>query len=364
MSQLLQKIEFSAIAGWDTGQHASALICFLQSAARMAAKPYSTKSLGVDALALAAIGSKALERFTNTSGISDLTARAFFEEHFQPRKICADGFVTGYFEPELAASTEQSDEFCYPLYRRPDDLVDIDDHNRPADMDAYFMFAREENGNLSPYYNRHEINSGVLDGRGLEIFWLKDRVDCFFLHIQGSARLLFQNSTIKRVSYAAKTGHPFTAIGKYLVTIGAIVLEDVTMGSIDQWLRDNPGRMMEVMEQNQSYIFFQETDQPDPDLGPIAAAGVALTAGSSLAIDHKLHTFGTPIFVSSDKPMPGEKQPISRLMIAQDTGSAIVGPGRGDIFVGSGKGAGEIAGAIKFNAKFIALLPRNQAAPQ
>ena len=368
MSQFLQKIEFSAIAGWDNDQHAAALGCFLQSAKRMATKPYSTKSLGIDAPALAAIGGKALEQFANGSGVSNQNACAFFEEYFQPCKICADGFVTGYFEPELAASTERSDEYRYPLYRRPDDLVDIDDHNRPADMDPYFMFARKEGDKLLPYHDRHAINQGVLDERGLEIFWLKDPVDCFFLHIQGSARLVLQNGTIQRISYAAKSGHPFTAIGKHLVTIGEIVLEDVTMSSIEKWLRDNPGRMMEVMEQNQSYIFFQETDQPDSlsdlGLGPIAAAGVALTAGSSLAIDHKLHTFGTPIFVSSSHPIPGDAHPISRLMIAQDTGSAIVGPARGDIFIGSGMSAGEIAGSIKFAAEFIVLLPRNQVVPQ
>ena len=364
MSQLLQKIDFAAIAGWNDGAHAGALTCFLQSAKRMAEKPYSTKSIGVDADALASIGKKALEQFADVPDISDLSARAFFEEYFQPYKICTDGFVTGYFEPELSASTKRDDEYRYPLYRRPDDLVDIDDHNRPADMDPYFMFAREEAGNLIPYYDRHAINQGVLDGRGLEMFWLKDPVECFFLHIQGSARLSLPDGTIRRVSYAAKSGHPFTAIGKTLVTIGEIALEDVTMGSIEQWLRENPGRMMEVMEQNQSYIFFQETHQPDPDLGPVAAAGVALTPGSSLAIDHKLHTFGTPIFISSDQAMPGDMQPIARLMIAQDTGSAIVGPARGDIFVGSGMAAGEIAGSVKFGAEFIALLPRNQAVPQ
>lgn len=364
MPQLLQKIDFAAIAGWNMGAHASALTCFLQSAKRMAEKPYSTKSIGLDAEALATIGKRALEQFAETPDISDLAARAFFEENFQPYRIDADGFITGYFEPELSASTTRDDEYRYPLYRRPDDLIDINDHNRPAAMDPYFMFARENGGSLIPYYDRHEINSGALDGRGLEMFWLKDPVDCFFLHIQGSARLSLPDGTVKRVSYTAKTGHPFTAIGKTLVTIGEIALKDVTMGSIEQWLRENPGRMMEVMEQNQSYIFFQETHQPDPGLGPIAAAGVALTPGSSLAIDHKLHTFGTPIFVSSDQAMPGEKLPISRLMIAQDTGSAIVGPARGDIYVGSGIDAGQIAGSVKFGTEFIALLPRDQVVPQ
>ncbi|MFK5978441.1 MAG: MltA domain-containing protein [Rhizobiaceae bacterium] len=364
MPQLLQKIEFSSISGWDRGAHANALSCFLRSAARMMTKPYSSKSLGVDASALAAIGSKALETFADVSEVSNLSARAFFEEHFQPCKIHSNGFVTGYFEPELVASIEQNDEYCYPLYRRPDDLVDVNDDNRPSNMDPYFMFAREEAGNLTEYYNRLEINHGALDGRQLEIFWLKNPVDCFFLHIQGSARLVLTDGTIKRVSYAAKSGHRYTAIGKYLVTIGALALEDVTMASIEQWLKENSGRMEKVMEQNQSYIFFQETDQPNPELGPIAAAGVALTSGCSLAIDHKMHTFGTPIFVSSDQAMPGETLPISKLMIAQDTGSAIVGCARGDIFVGCGMNAGRIAGAIKFKAEFIALLPRDQMVPQ
>ena len=357
-------MDFSTIRGWNDGQQADALGCFLKTAERAVEKPHSTKSLGADGQALADIGQKALEQFGNRSDISDLAARSFFEENFQPFEIRDQGFITGYFEPELLASRTRSDEYSVPIYRRPPDLADINDDTRPNEMDPYFMFAREEQGNFSSYHNRREINQGALDGRGLEIFWLKDPVDCYFMHIQGSARLILTNGTTQRVSYAAKSGHPYSAIGKYLVSINAMKLEDVTMATLKQWLRDNPTQMFAAMEENQSYIFFQETILDDPDLGPVAAGGVPLTSGCSLAIDHKMHTFGTPIFVNSQDSLPGEENPFSRLMIAQDTGSAIVGSARGDVFIGSGDRAGEIAGAIKFGAEFIALFPRNQSVVQ
>jgi len=229
-------------------------------------------------------------------------------------------------------------------------------------MDASFMFACKTPGGLQPYLDRQAINQGALENWGLELFWLDDPVEVFFLHIQGSARLKLDDGTMARVSYAAKTGHPYTAIGKTLIDNGALDRGGVSMDSIKTWLANNPEKMGEVMETNASYIFFQEVSHPDPEAGPVAAAGVPLTPGRSLAVDHRIHTFGTPVFVKTKMPRSRDTRPHCRLMIAQDTGSAIVGPARGDIFVGSGENAGKIAGAIADNACFTLLVPRSKTA--
>ena len=174
--------------------------------------------------------------------------------------------------------------------------------------------------------------------------WIESPVDGFFVHIQGSARLQMPDGEIWRISYAGKSGHPFTPIGAWLVANGHLTREDVTMDTIRDFLLADEKRARELMNRNRSFIFFQRTTQENPDLGPVAAAGVALTPGRSLAIDHRLHTFGTPIFVATHEPLPQQSAPFRRLMLAQDTGSAIIGPARGDLFIGSGREAGSVAG--------------------
>lgn len=356
------ELRFADLPGWGADDHEVALACFRISARRMAARPYTTKAIGTDAAALASVGEAALSRSFSGSG-----AREFFERSFRPFRVdpaSGSGFVTGYFEPELAASPVRTARFSYPLYSRPPDLVDIDDNTRPAGMDPSFMFARRTPAGYEEYTDRAGIESGALAGRDLELAWIESPVDGFFVHIQGSARLLMPDGEVWRISYAGKSGHPFTPIGAWLVANGQLTREQVTMDSIRQWLLADPLRARELMNRNRSFIFFQRTAQENPDLGPVAAAGVALTPGRSLAIDHRLHTFASPIFVSTRDPLPQQKLPFRRLMIAQDTGSAIIGPARGDIFIGSGREAGSVAGAIKHPADFVVLVPREQEFPR
>jgi membrane-bound lytic murein transglycosylase A len=353
----LEPVAFSDLPGWSGDDHAAALQCFMHSARRMAIRPYTTKALGTDAPALAAIASSLLQEAPAAGN-----ARTFFEQNFVPRRIqpvTGSGFVTGYFEPQVAASAESSDRFSYPIYRRPPDLADIDDTSRPQGMDPSFMFARNGSEGYSEYPDRAAIERGAIAGRGLELAWIESPVDGFFIHIQGSARLLMQDGSVWRVAYDGKSGHPFTPIGAWLVTQGHLSREEVTMDSIRDWLLADPGRARMLMDRNRSFIFFRRVDQEDPDLGPVAAAGVALSPGRSLAVDHRLHTFGSPIFVCVEGAVPqvGKWQ---RLMIAQDTGSAIIGPARGDLFIGSGAHAGHIAGAIKNRADFYVLIPRSR----
>ena len=358
MSTNLTPVAFFDIEQWQDDDHLAAYNCFRRSARRMVQKPYTTKQLDIDANDLATVAKIADETIINDGE----TARQFFEANFAPHSLAPnkyDGMLTGYYEPELAASLTRTEKFKYPLYSRPDDLIDLNETNRPTTIDQSFMFGRKTTGEITKYFTRYQIQNGALNNRGLEIVWLDNPVDVFFTHIQGSARLTLEDGTFVRVSYAAKSGHPYTAIGKLLVEAGHFKLEDITMQSIRNWLKENPSKRDDLFAQNQSYIFFQITDQPDIQLGPVAAASVALTAGRSIAIDHRLHTFGSPIWVATKENFVGQNKIFSRLLIAQDTGSAIIGRERGDLFVGSGREAGVFAGQIKHAASMIVFVPNS-----
>jgi membrane-bound lytic murein transglycosylase A len=297
-----------------------------------------------------------------TQAADKAAARAFFERHFVPARVSPEGsgagLVTGFYEPVAKASPVRTDEFAVPLLARPADLIDIDDANRPAGMDPYLAFGRAGGEGPAEYFDRQAIEQGALAGRGLEIAWLGDRVDAFFIHIQGAARLAMTDGSMRRVTYAAKSGQRFTGIGRVLAELGELPLERVTMQSIRAWLADHPERLDEILWRNRSYIFFREADVDDPALGPVAAAKVPLTPGRSVAVDRLLHTFGTPFHIDAPSLTAFGGGGFRRLMIAQDTGSAIVGPARGDLFAGSGEAAGAVAGVVRNAADFYALLPR------
>ncbi|WP_163270682.1 murein transglycosylase A [Chelativorans alearense] len=358
LSAVFSPVSYSDLPGWGDDGASAAFAAFARCARYTETRPYRTGSLGVAAEAFA----DAYAHARNTLQPANAAARAFFEQHFLPFRIrpetAGSGFVTGYYEPETEASPVRTGRFCVPLYRRPDDLVAVDRQNRPAALDPSFAFARRDGKRLLAYHDRQAIDRGALAGLGLELCWLADRVEAFFIHVQGAARLKMTDGSRKRVSYAAKTGHPFTGIGRVLASLGEVPLEEVTMQSIRAWLAGNPRRMDEILWHNRSYIFFRETPVGDPALGPVAAAKVQLEPGHSIAVDRLLHTFGTPFFIDAPSLREGFDKPFRRLMIAQDTGSAITGPARGDLFIGTGKAAGAVAGKIRHPADFYALLPR------
>lgn len=359
LSPSLQRVAFHDLPGWDEDGAAEAFAAFRRSAFHVLAKPYRTGSLGIAFEAFEDAYSEA----RSLAVLTELEARAFFERHFAPCKVkpadAATGLVTGFYEPDAAASPVRTAGFTIPLSRRPDDLVDLDETNRPASLDPYFAFGRLTPAGIVEYFDRAEIEQGALAGRGLEIAWLADPVDVFFIHVQGAARLKMTDGTVLRVTYAAKSGHRFTGPGHVLAEMDEIPREKVTMQSIRAWFRDNPHRVNEVLWRNRSFIFFKEAPVDDPALGPIAAAKVPLTAGRSLAVDRMLHTFGTPFFIDAPSLLAFDGKPFRRLMIAQDTGSAIVGPARGDLFAGSGDAAGEIAGVVRHPADFYVLVPKS-----
>lgn len=357
---ILAPVRFADLPGWATAGHAAALAALARQARAWGDGGPKTRALGIDGEALARIARAAAA----LGDADEATARAFFEAHFEPRRVIpGDGrpFLTGYFEPELDGSRRPTERFRVPLLARPDDLVDVDAANRPAGFDPSYAFARATPEGLVPYFDRDEIEAGALVGRGLELVFVEDPVDAFFVHVQGSVRIRLEGGGVMRLAYAAKAGHPYTSIAKELIARGVATPEAMTADVLRAWLKAHPDEAPALMRRNRSYVFFAEQPDLDPDLGAVAAAKVQLTPRVSLAVDRRLHTFGTPIFVDADLPLGegGALAPFRRLMIAQDTGSAIVGPARGDVFVGLGAEAGRLAGLVRHEPRaFVVLTPR------
>ncbi|MHA7775553.1 murein transglycosylase A [Roseibium sp. M-1] len=348
------EISFTALAGWQNDDHAAALKSFL----RLCRKPEILEANGL-LPRLSRPEQQFLCRDAEEAALKGAPdARRFFETHFRPYRITRKGFVTGYFEPELAASRVKTADYSVPLLKKPDGLEPVTGGNRPQDWPADLSHGRRQDGILSEMPDRGAIMDGALDPEKLELVWLADPVDAFFVHVQGSARLRLSDGSVMRVGYAGKTGHPYTGIAKLLVTRGEGTPEDFTMSGLRHWLEDHPDQVDSLLRENRSYIFFREADEISPEDGPVGAAGLPLTAGRSLAVDPAFMPYGALVFVASDIPDPaGKGSPFARLMVADDTGSAIKGPARGDIFTGSGDLAGAYAGEIRHAADFTVLVP-------
>lgn len=354
-----EEVSFGDLPGWqddDPSKLFPAMRTILSHLRN--SKPYRTGALGLTAGELASL----LELADEEQADSSQQARRFFETNCVPFKISPPGgkrgFVTAFYEPELEVSSVRDDVWKYPVYCRPPELVDIDDENRPSGFDPSYAFGREGEGGISYFPDRRAIDEGYLQGRGLEIAWARSKVDLFFVHVQGAARLLFPDGEVKRITYAAKTGHPFSPIGRLLLDRGELDPKTISMQTIRKWLADHPDEVDGVLWHNRSYIFFREADVAGLDMGPIAAAKVPLVAGRALAVDRLIHTFGFPFFIHAPSLTHLDNgKPFARLMLALDTGSAIVGPARGDIFTGSGFEAGELAGTVRNDADFYMLLP-------
>ncbi|MGI9481317.1 MAG: murein transglycosylase A [Hyphomicrobiales bacterium] len=296
------------------------------------------------------------------ASIKHSAARAFFERNFSPVEIRASSSMfTGYFEPELEGSRKPGPGYPVTIYRKPKDLVALP---KASAKKLGMPYGRKTASGVKPYYTRKQIERGALKARGLELIWLKDWTDAFFLHVQGSGRVKLDTGEVVRIGFAGKNGRPYTAIGKVLIDWGELERGKVTMQSIRAWLLLNPNRMHELFWKNQSFIFFREIKVKNPKLGPPGAQGVELSAGRSLAVDGKYHLYGTPVWLETNTPsgQGGKLEPFRSLMVAQDTGSAIKGKVRGDIFFGSGEKAGQLAGPMQSPGRMVLLLPKPLAA--
>jgi membrane-bound lytic murein transglycosylase A len=349
-----EEVSFSSLPGWQSDDHAAALTGFL----RLCRKP---EILNQDKMfpPISASDLKDLCRDAEKAAEAGGDApRTFFESQFTPLRIVQSGFVTGYFEPELAASRVRTDTFRYPLLKKPEGLEAVTPENRPQDWPATLSHGRRVNGRLTEMPDRGAIMDGKLDPENLELVWLADPIDAYFVHVQGSARLRLADGGAMRVGYAGKTGHPYTGIARLLVKRGEGTPEDFTAAGLRAWLEAHPDERDQLFRQNRSFIFFREVDEIGLTDGPVGAAGLPLVAGRSLAVDPHFIPYGTMVFIASTlEDHDSGNTPFRRLMVADDTGSAIKGPARGDIFVGSGQRAGTIAGDIRHKADFTILVP-------
>lgn len=326
-------ISYNEIAGWADDKHAEALVAFRKSCPRLVA--------GGDVKIVTDGGEKTVavaewKRICDAGGAvkagDNRAARVFFEENFRPQVVQVAGKFTGYFEPEMRGSKAPSRLFTVPVYRRPPDLTD------------------------KPFYTRAEIEQGALKGKGLEIAYVQDPVGLFEIQVQGSGRILLAEGGTMTLGFDGSNNRPYTAIGNVLIEMGVMKKEDATWPAIRDWLKRNPRQAREVMRKNERYIFFKDTRSQ----AAAGAQGVALTTQRSMAVDVGFTPFGTPIWIDTTRPVlrkGGGTEPYRRLMIAQDSGAAIVGPARGDVFFGSGTQAAEWAGRMNSSGRAIVLVP-------
>ena len=281
-------------------------------------------------------------------------ARKFFEDNFKPVRILpemhtygfytgADGFYTGYYESEIAGSRVKTKEFDVPLYRVP----------------ARFAGKRSQ---VFTRYDRKAIEAGALKGKGLEICWVKNPVDAFFAQIQGSTRIKIDDGELLRLNYIASNGKPYTPVGRILIEEGVYTPEEMSMDKIREYMEAHPKEGEALRLKNRSYVFFSETELKPKD-ECLGAQGIPLTPGRSVAVDPSQHVYGTPIWIDAKFPLKGEApvDPFQHLMVAQDTGSAIRGAARADIYFGHGEQTPHIAGRIKQFGKFVMLVPKDVA---
>ncbi len=354
-------LKWSDVVGWTDDDPLPAFKTFRASCKPIAAQKgplAESKALGTS-LRDPCIAARA-------DDISDSArAREFFEKNFTPLLISRvgedAGFVTGYYEPIVDGSRTQTDVYNVPVYRRPSNLFVRGYSQANASMpNKGQVFRKIGRRKLVPYYDRAEIEDGAIAGRGLEVVWLKSQTDLLFIQIQGSARIKLEDGSMVRINYDAHNGYPYTPVGRVLIERNIVPKDQMSMQKIREYMEQNPDGGKELRRFNRSYVFFREVKLAADDEA-VGAQGVPLTAGRSIAVDKSLHVYGTPFFIEGSLPIESDTSntPFRKLMIAQDTGSAIIGPARADIYFGAGAEAGRVAGRLKNPARFVMLLPNS-----
>jgi len=357
----LEPMDWSSLEGWSADDHIAAFSAFKKSCVPFLAgrEPRQRDERPIRA-ALWQVCHRAARFEPETAA----EAQAFFEENFRPVAIArlgeSRGLLTGYYEPVVDGSRFPSPEFPVPLYRRPHDLLVAGRSvGRKGEVpNRATINRRDANNQLVPYYDRAAIENGALDGQHLEICWVRTPFEALTIQIQGSAQVRLEDGTMLRVNYDSHNGHPYAAVGRILIEQYGIPPEQMSMERIRQWMQANQDLAAKVRQGNPSFVFFRITGLSD-DGEPVGGQGVPLSPGRSIAVD-KVHTYGTPFFIVADLPIESDRAntKFRRLMIAQDTGSAIIGPARADLYWGTGDAAGHIAGRIRQQGRFVMLLPR------
>lgn len=341
-------IGWQDLPGWPHDRHAEAWPALLQSCTKLATRDDRWTAVCAAAAALPAI--------------DDGEARRFFEAWFTPHRVVGrrgkrTGLITGYYEPLLSGSLSPTPRYRYPIYRRPPDLVTVELGELYPELAGKRVRGRLAGSRVLPYPSRGDIHGEQNPLAGQELVWVDDPVALFFLHVQGSGQVRLTNGRTVAVGYADQNGHPYTSIGRELVDMGALKLDEVSLFTIRAWLRQHPDQAETLFNANASYIFF--TLRETAADGPVGTLNVALTPERSIAVDRSIIPLGVPVWL--DTTLPGAKdREYRRLVFAQDTGGAIKGPLRADLFWGNGNLAERMAGEMKQEGRLYVLLPRSR----
>jgi membrane-bound lytic murein transglycosylase A len=351
-------LAFSDIKDWAADDHLAAFRVFRDQCAAIARSSPALRPGAPPPAALVALCGRPELATISTRG----EARAFFERWFMPveiRPASGAGFLTGYYEPETEGSLVRTPEFTAPLLARPPDVETIPQGETRPDIPAGFAAAgRKADGSHFIYPDRGAILDGALGDKAQPILWLRDDTEVFFMQVQGSGRVRLPGGRTARIAYSGRNGHPYTSIGRAVVREGLMSVEDASLDRLKAWLRANPAEGRRIMRLNASYVFFRLADELADATGPIGGAGLPLTPWRSIAIDRTVWPYGTPVWLETDLPLAAGPEPFRKLTIAQDTGAAILGPARADLYHGSGAEAGSRAGVLRHPMRFVVLWPK------
>jgi membrane-bound lytic murein transglycosylase A len=348
-----EAISWDELPGWSDDHHAEAWPALLQQCKVLPRKKAQWEKLCLDAETL--------------DDVDNEIARRFFESRFSPHRIIPSnkkdgspgtGLVTGYYEPLLKGSLSRRDHYQHPLYAVPDDLLRIDLAGLYPELSKMKLRGRVEGKKIVAYHDRASIDNEDSPLWGKELVWIDDPVAVFFLHIQGSGRIQLDNGDMMAVGYADQNGLPYTSIGKILIERGEIAREDISLFTIQQWLQQNPQQARALLEENRSYIFFSIRENAEEN--PRGSLNVPLTPSRSIAVDPANIPLGSPVWLDTSYPHETEHT-LQRLAFAQDTGGAIKGFARADMFWGNGEMAEKLAGEMKQTAEIYVLLPLDEA---
>jgi membrane-bound lytic murein transglycosylase A len=355
----LQAARFADLRGWQQDDLADAMTAFRRSCATLlAAKPEPATPLGNGNAGKVADWTEPCAAAAAVDAGDAAALRGYFETWFKPWKAGnngeSGGLFTGYYQPELRGARQRDELYATPLLRRPPDLVTVDLRLfRPALRDR--IAGRVADGRLLPYESRDKIERGALDRYDLAFLWVDDPVAAFFLQVQGSGRVKLPDGSMVQVGYDGQNGQPYVSIGRLLVERGIMDRDSTSLQTIRAWIKAHPAEGAALMDENPSYVFFREIAGD----GPLGSQGEVLTPGRSLAVDRDFVPLGVPIWLDADNA----GAPLQRLVVAQDTGGAIRGPVRGDVFWGFGDAAEAIAGPMKARGEYYLLLPKTAVVP-
>ena len=365
----LKTASYEQLDGWSSASLSTAFAAFKISCSAISQRAPVDAMGGNAAYGIVADWKDACDVALKSNAISETDARAFFVRWFSPVQVLNGedevGLFTGYYEPELQGSRQRTPEYNVPLYRRPSDLVEAELGQFRPSLKGERVAGRVVNERLVPYAPRKEIVAAGLGSASSPLVYVNDRAAAFFLQIQGSGRIKLTSGDTVRAAYDGQNGHPYTAIGRVLVDRGEVPKSELSMQRIRTWMDDNPDKAEALMNENASYVFFKELPVGDPSKGADGAQGVPLTASGSIAVDLKFHALGSPMWIEARAPGADEQEPdvmLRRLFVAQDTGGAIRGPVRGDVYWGVGRDAESIAGRMAHKGRMFILLPKPLAA--